>query len=608
MPFITGKTITEIFRKRAEATPHLIGYQFKDTGSHHWKTATFREFYAEVKAVTYGLVELGVQPGDRVAILSNTRFEWSMVDMAIVGARAISVAIYPSSTLEDVAFILNNSGAKFLIAENEKQVEKIKNLQNYSGRNSIPFLEKIVVIDPYQAIPYPLLSEIKLRGREEEVKKPQLFETHLAQALPSDLIAIAYTSGTTGVPKGAMLTHQNMVSVLEDALAIFSNFSEPESEVVLSFLPFSHIFGKVESMATHVFGWKQAFAEDLDKLLTYLTEIKPTMLLCVPRTFEKAYERIQHRLQDSSIVTKRLYEWGLEVGKQYHETVRAKKLPKPRNFAEYALAKQLVFSKISDAFGGRLRFAICGGAPLQKELGEFFQIAGIKILEGYGLTETAGPVTVNTPEEPRFGSVGRPMPEVSLRIADDGEIEVRSQKVFVGYYPDRETERSWFKTGDIGFLDDDGFLHITNRKKDIVVTSGGKNIAPQKIEALLSAHPLIHQMVVLGDRRPYLVALLTLNREKIIQLASERNLLFSEYEELVKNPKIIALVQQAIDLANRSLAPYETIKKFMILAQDFTIEEGELTPSLKLKRRVVEANYKGQIDSLYLTSVTRLGS
>jgi long-chain acyl-CoA synthetase len=272
------------------------------------------------------------------------------------------------------------------------------------------------------------------------------------------------------------------------------------------------------------------------------------------------------------------------------------------------LAKQLVFSKISDAFGGKLRFAICGGAPLQKELGEFFQIAGIKILEGYGLTETAGPVTVNTPDEPRFGTVGRPMAEVSLRIADDGEIEIRSRKVFLGYYPNAEAERGWFKTGDIGFLDDDGFLHITSRKKDIVVTSGGKNIAPQKIEALMDANPLINQMVVLGDRRPYLVALFTLNREKVIQFAAERNVLFSEYSELVKNPKITALIQQAIDQTNRSLAPYETIKKFMILAEDFTVEGGELTPSLKLKRRVVEANYKAQIDSLYLTSVTRFDS
>jgi long-chain acyl-CoA synthetase len=608
MPFITGKTITEIFRKRAEATPHLVGYQYKDPASHDWKTATFREFYADVKAVSYGLIELGVQPGDRVAILSNTRFEWSMCDMAILGARAISVAIYPSSTLDDVAYILNNSGAKFLIAENEMQLEKIHSLQNYSGNNSIPFLEKVVIIDPFQGMKFPLLADLKIKGREEEIKQPKLFENNLAAAQPSDLIAIAYTSGTTGVPKGAMLTHDNMVSVLEDALAIFSNFSEPESEVVLSFLPFSHIFGKVESVATHIFGWKQAFAEDLDKLLTYLTEVKPTMLLCVPRTFEKAYERVQNRLQESSIVTKKLYSWGLEVGKRYHETVREKKLPKPKDFAEYALAKQLVFSKISDAFGGRLRFAICGGAPLQKELGEFFQIAGIKILEGYGLTETAGPVTVNTPDDPRFGTVGRPMAEVSLRIAEDGEIEIRSRKVFSGYYPNAEAERGWFKTGDIGFLDDDGFLHITNRKKDIVVTSGGKNIAPQKIEALMDANPLINQMVVLGDRRPYLVALLTLNREKVIQFASERNVLFSEYSELVKNPKIIALIQQAVDQTNRSLAPYETIKKFMILAEDFTVEGGELTPSLKLKRRVVEAHYKSQIDSLYLTSVTRFDS
>jgi len=470
--------------------------------------------------------------------------------------------------------------------------------------NLIPGVEKIILIDPSAKSSEKTLSQLKELGRMEESKKPRLFESNLEAALPSDLISIVYTSGTTGIPKGAMITHANMASVLDDALVILSNFSEPESETVLSFLPFSHIFGKVESIAVHVFGWKQAFAEDIDKLLTHLTEIRPTIILCVPRTFEKAYQRVQAQLSESSYVTKRLYQWGLEVGRRYHEVIREKKMPSPRQFAEYGLAKKLVFSRISDAFGGRLRFAICGGAPLPKELGEFFLIAGIKILEGYGLTETCGPVAFNTPDGPRFGTVGRPMSEVSARIADDGEIEIQSQKVFPGYYQAPEETRAvmddgWFKTGDVGFIDDDGFLHITDRKKDLIVTSGGKNIAPQKMESAAKSHQLIHQMVVVGDRRPYVAALITLNREQLIRFASEKQILFSEYAELIRNPKIVALMQKVIDDLNRSLAQYETIKKFTILPDDFTVEKGELTPSLKLKRRVIETRYHQEIQGLY---------
>lgn len=614
MPFITGKTVTDIFLKRAQLTPNLVGFQYKQTqgaARGEWRDVTFREFFVDVKAIAYGLMNIGLQPGDRVAIFSQTRVEWSEIDMAVLGARAISVPIYPASTLDDIGYILNNSGARFICVENERLLEKIYSLTS-GDSNLIPGVEKIILIDS-QTTPTPstrslldqkTLTQIKELGRLEESKKPRLFENNLESAKPSDLISIVYTSGTTGIPKGSMITHGNMVSVLDDALGILSNFSEPESETVLSFLPFSHIFGKVESFAVHTFGWKQAFAEDMDKLLTHLTEVRPTIILCVPRTFEKAYQRVQTQLSESSLITKRLFHWAMDVGRRYHEVIREKRMPSPRQFAEYALAKKLVFSRITDAFGGRLRFAICGGAPLSKELGEFFQIAGIKILEGYGLTETCGPVAFNTPDEPRFGTVGRPMAEVSARIADDGEIEIQSQKVFPGYYNSPDETRAvmndgWLKTGDIGFIDDDGFLHITDRKKDLIVTSGGKNIAPQKVESAVKAHQLIHQMVVVGDRRPYVAALITLHREQLIRLATEKQILFSEYAELVKNPKIIAMTQKVIDDLNRSLAQYESIKKFTILPDDFTVEKGELTPSLKLKRRIIETRYHQEIQALY---------
>ncbi len=626
MPFITRKTITETFLERVKETPSAPGFQYK-TGSGEkgeapqWKVLTFKEFYSECRLLSFGLMSLGIKKGDRVAILSNTRFEWSLSDMAILGAGAVTVPIYASNTSDDVAYIANHAEARILILEDLKQLQKVFEKQAKDPQ-AFGFLEKIVIVDPTAvfaksfATTYPeglkkvvTLQALQELGRREEAKDPALFDSHLKSASSNDLITICYTSGTTGVPKGVMLTHDNLMSVLEDCVKTLGPFVRPEKEVVLSFLPFSHIFGKVESLALYTFGWKAAYAESIDQLMVNMGEVRPTLVFAVPRVFEKAYNRLNTLIEGGSATKKMLFQWAFRVGRDYYGAIWNKKSPSLSARLQYEAASRIVFSKVVQRFGGRLRFAACGGAPLSQAMGEFFQIAGIKILEGYGLTETCAPVTLNLPDDPRFGAVGRPLPEVSIKIAEDGEVLVKSRKVFKGYYKmEGETQTvmadGWFHTGDIGHLDADGFLHITDRKKDLIVTSGGKNIAPQKIENIAKTKSLINQFVVHGDRRNYLTALVVLEQEQVVRYAKENQILFSGYNELVKNPKIITLVQKVVDEINAHLASYETVKKFVILPDEFTIEGGELTPSMKIRRNFIVKRYKAILDSMYTESAT----
>lgn len=618
MPFITRPTITETFLERVRATPDVVAYQYKPTHPEQgpvnlWKQVTFRQHYDYVKLVSFGLMGLGVQPGDKVVILSNTRYEWPVCDFAILGASAITVPIYASNIPDDVLYILNHADAKVAFVEDAKQLQKILE-KRLEKPDCLPRLEKIIVIEASamslaarhqnatkDVITLKALEEL---GRREEAKSPSRFDANLMAAKPEDLITICYTSGTTGVPKGAMITHDGLMSVLEDAVAVIHPYIKPEHEVLLSFLPFSHILGKVESMMLHTFGWRQAFAENLDKLMVNIAEIRPTVMCSVPRIFEKAFNRINSVVDSGPESKRKLFAWAMQAGRRYYQAVWDHRAPTFTEKAEYAAAKALVLNKVAQRFGGRLQFAICGGAPLPREIGEFFQIVGIKVLEGYGLTETTAPVSLNLPDDPRFGAVGKPLPEVQIKIGSDGEILIKSRKVFKGYYKmPKETEETltegWFHTGDIGHLDAEGFLHITDRKKDLIVTSGGKNIAPQKIENLARSQKIFSQFVVHGDRRHYLTALVTLDQDQVIKYASENQILFSEYSELIKNPKILALVQRTIDELNQQLANFETIKKFVILPADFTIESGELTPSLKVKRGLVNKRYRSELDSMY---------
>lgn len=629
MPFILKKTITETFLDRVKATPNIIGYRFKPTYAEmgpigEWTNKTFREFYDECRLISFGLMGLGLSPSkdtkDTAVILSSTRYEWALADIAILGTGAVTVPIYASNTAADIAFILNHCEAKIVFLENTKQLEKL-----FEIHSELKFLKKMVVFDP-AAMKLAVgrsdvlsLQALKELGRREEAKDPQRFDRQLLAAEPHDLLTICYTSGTTGIPKGVMVTHDNLMSVMEDCVHLLKQHVESEKEVMITFLPFSHIIGKCESMATFVFGWQESFAENIDLLVANMAEIRPTLMFAVPRIFEKAYARVQAQVHAGSGVKQKLFKKAVSVGREYFGYSKQAEENSPlgkliaqnfkpvKNFAlslEYLFFKKTVFSKVMDRFGGRLKYAICGGAPLPREMGEFFNMVGLPILEGYGLTETCAPITINTPEDPRFGTVGRPLPDVVIKIAEDGEILAKSRKVFKGYFkmPEETAEAmqsGWFHTGDIGYIDHDGFLKITDRKKDIIVTSGGKNIAPQKIENVAKMKKYIGQFVVHGDRRNYLTALVVLDRESVTHYAMTHQILFSEFSELVRHPKIRALVQKIVDELNSELAGFETIKKFMILPHDFTIETGELTPSLKVKRSFINQKYKYELDSMY---------
>ncbi len=591
MPFILKKTITETFFERAKLTPHAIAFQYKNQEK-SWTKVSFQAFFEECRRVSFGLMGLEIRPQDKVALISNTRYEWTLADFSILGAGAITVPIYASNTPEDVAYILNHSEAKVVFVENETQFKKLQ-------KQDLPHLKKIILFEGTAQNGALTLESLKELGKLEEAKTPALFESRLLGSEPKDLVTLCYTSGTTGVPKGAMLSHENFMSMLENCVHAFSKTLKPEKEVILFFLPFSHIIGKAESFATHVFGWKGAFAESQDKLMENLNEIEPTLIFSVPRIFEKAWAKISQKIEMSSTFKRSLFNHALHVGHLCHFGT-----PSLTDKAKYSLAKKILFQKITKIFGGKLKFAVCGGAPLPQKLSEIFQVFGLTLLEGYGLTETCGPITLNTPTHKKLGAVGKPMHDVSIKTAEDGEILLQSRSVFRGYYKmEAESvavlENGWFKTGDIGHIDLDGFLQITDRKKDLIITSAGKNIAPQKIESLIKISKYINQFMVHGDRRNYLTALVTLNKELVIHYAHQRKILFSDYFELIKNPKIQNLIQAEVDQVNDKLASFEKIKKFTILPSDFSIETGDMTPSMKIKRGVVAHKFRLELDRMY---------
>jgi len=565
-----------MFRSVCEKFPDRTAIMFKEGGA--YQSLTKQEFKNRVYNFAAALQELGVQKGDRVLLLSENRLEWAISDYAILSLGAVTVPIYPSDTIQF------------------KKIQKI--------RDKIPKIEHLISMDKTESDDVISWDKAIETGKSRLEEKPDAIDKEIEKVTREDLASIIYTSGTTGLPKGVMLTHGNFLSNVEGSL---QSISVSHEDTFLSFLPLSHVF---ERMAGHFLafyaGSTIAYAESIETVADNLREVRPTVMTSVPRFFEKIYGRLLESLEESSLIKKKIFFWAVEVGKKANVYLqRGRPLNGFLKF-KYNIADKLVYSKLKERVGGRIRFFVSGGAPLSREINEFFNAAGLTLLEGYGLTESSPVIAVNQEGNNKFGSVGLPLKNVEVKIAEDGEILTRGPHVMKGYYKNEEDtkdaidEEGWLHTGDIGYLDNDGFLYITDRKKNIIVTSGGKNIAPQPIENLLATSPFIEQVIVVGNKRKYCSAIIVPNIDKLKEYAKKNQINYENEDELLKKDEILQFIRKIIDDVSIDLASYETIKKFTLKKEPFTIENGELTPSLKIKRNVVEEKYKEIIDQMYV--------
>ncbi len=589
-----AETLSQVFLDSVKNYPKPDFMLYKKEGT--YVPISTEEFGGRVKYFCLGLRDLGLGRGDKVIILSENRPEWVMCDLANLCLGAITVPIYTSLVSEQIKYIIDDSDAKAVIVSDEEQWKKIEAIR--------PSLVKVKhFITLMEKAPEGALTAVEVaeRGKTLAAQNPGLFESLAATVKPDDEASLIYTSGTTGMPKGVILLHSNFLSNVKTAASILP-FSDKDT--VLSFLPLSHVLERMVTFTYIYRGCSIAYAESFETVAQNLQEIRPQIMVSVPRVFEKIYARVMDNVLAGSGLKKRIFFWALKVGKDWGQR-KVSGQPIPGGLERRRkLAHKLVFSKIIERTGGRVRFFVSGGAPLSRDIAEFFYALGLVVLEGYGLTETSPVIAVNTFENMRFGTVGKPIPGVEVKVAPDGEILTRGPHVMKGYYKkEAETkeafEGGWFHTGDIGHLDEDGFLVITDRKKDIIVTAGGKNIAPQPIENILKTNPYISNVVVLGDKRKFICALVVPNFEKLEEYAGSSHIAFSNREELVRNETILNFIRAEIERATPHLASYEKIKKVCLLDRDFEIEKGEMTPTLKIKRNIVEQKYKNSIDRLY---------
>jgi long-chain acyl-CoA synthetase len=563
-----------------------------------WRPITASDFGFAVRALSLGLNSLGIQPGDRVAILSENRPEWAMADYAILCAGAWSVPIYPTLPAGQIAGLLKDCSARAIFVSTAEQLAKIQAI-----KGQCPALEYVIAIEDTSLAQagYLTFHQVVDKGRPTQEMSPGVFEQRAARVKPDDVATIIYTSGTTGEPKGAMLTHANFVS---NVVACCSVVPITGDATAISFLPLSHVF---ERMLDYAYLYRHAsiaYAESIDKLKDNLLEVNPHCFGAVPRVYEKVHARIRERVDKGSRVKRRLFAWALRVGRE-RLAFEERREPVPWGLARRALlADRLVFSKIRRALGSRFRFAVSGSAPLSRDIAEFFLGAGVTIYEGYGLTETSPVIAVNGPAAWRLGTVGRPIPGVEVRIAEDGEILTRGPHIMKGYFqkPEATAEAidsdAWFHTGDIGQLDKDGYLSITDRKKDLIVLSGGKKAAPQPIENELKRSRFIEMPIVIGDRQKFLAVLIVPNFVRLKEWANAENLQV-DWAAIDADHDIRGLFQREIDAYNADRPHHEQIRAFALLPQDLTIEDGSITPTLKVKRRILENRYQALIEGMY---------
>jgi long-chain acyl-CoA synthetase len=595
------KTITELYHYITEEFGPTMTRDFlRNKVDGTYQGISYSKFKEETNLFAFGLASLGIKRDDKIAIISENRPEWIYSDMAILALGAIDVPLYPSLTSASIEFILNNSESKAVIVSNKFQLNKILKIHK-----NCRHVKHIIIINEKDLDPsinhLYTFNQIQNIGKDFKDEDPELLNESRKLIKENDVCTIIYTSGTTGEPKGVVLTHKNIMSNVDAAL---NSFPIGKDDVFLSFLPLCHIFERMAGYYTAVSsGAMICYAESIETVANNLLEVKPTLLTTVPRLFERIYSKILKNVESQSINKQKIFYWALETGRQYANAKKEKNLTITLS-VKHKLASKLVLKKIQEKTGGNLRFFISGGAPLSRELGEFFEAIGISILEGYGLTETSPVIAANRIDDYKFGTVGKVFPGIEVKIAHDGEILVKGPNVMQGYYKNKkETEATlkngWLHTGDIGVFDADGFLMITDRKKHLFKTSAGKYIAPAHIENTFLASKYIDQFVLIGDKRMFLSALIVPDFEAVKEYADSHKIPYTTNQELTRNDTIYKLFENDMMQFQKKLANYERVRKFILLDKPFTIESGEITPSLKIKRKVVEDKYKEFIENLY---------
>lgn len=592
------QTLSELLFETVERRSKPDAFLVPRAGAYH--AVSTREFAADVERASLGLAGAGIEPGDRVAILSENRYEWAVADLAILTASAVTVPVYPTLTPRQIEYVLRHSGARALFVSDRRQLETIAGLEPPASR-----IETVVVFDPIPPgapnVEHLPLETLLARGEERRRSAPGEHRERAARVGPDDLATIVYTSGTSGTPKGVMLTHRNIVS---NAEACLERLSVTAEDICLSFLPLSHVLERTGGQFAMLrAGATIAYTESIGRVLQNLAQVRPTMLIAVPRFYERTVQRIDDKIRSSPPVRRRLFLWARRTGlARAGRALAGRRVPWPLEL-RYRLADALVFRKVRAQFGGRIRFLVSGGAPLSREIAEFFFALGLPVLEGYGLTETAPVLTVNTLDAPRLGTAGRPLRDVEIAIADDGEILARGPNVMIGYHGDEEATRAvirdgWLHTGDIGHLDPDGFLVITDRKKDLIVTASGKNVAPQPVETRIKTSSFVAEAVLVGDGRRFIAALLFPDFMALEGWAAEHGIRASR-AELARDERVRALFQNEIARVNADLAGFEQIRRFALVPDELSVSGGELTPTLKVKRTVIAERYASLIEEMF---------
>ena len=593
--FSIQNTVPKAFWFHVKQKPESVANWQKLNGV--WAPQTWQEYGALAKQIGLALKSSGMEKADKISILSQCRMEWVACDMGIIGMGGITAPIYHSNTPEQVQYIVEHSEAKFIFLENQEQLDKMLKIWN-----RLPNVKKIIVFDSY--VPKDIPNVTTLNKFIQTGVDDDSFEEHIEETDPNDAISFIYTSGTTGNPKAGVISNSNVISSIEhlpEMLDISQN------DLTVAYLPLAHI---AERLLGHflklVYGNQTAFAESIEDMPNNVRQVGPSIFFGTPRVFEKFYAKIATAISDATSFQKKIYHWAISIGKEISISDGSNSFfLKSKGW----LAKFLIYNKIMDIFGGRIRYMISGAAPISPDIINFFKWMNITILEGYGMTETTGIISINLPHAVKIGSVGKPYPNTKIKIAEDGEICVMAPQNIKNYFNNKDaTDRLlesnnngnyWLRTGDVGYIDDDGYLFITDRKKDILITAGGKNVAPQYIENLLKTIPYVSQSMVYGDAKPYLTALITLDDDEITKFARDRKILYQDLSDLSQKRVVVQLINNEIQFINEKLPSYETIKKFKILEEDFDQDKDELTPTFKVKRKVVIDNYKILLESMY---------